>query len=90
MKALVGIIILIVSICWVYLLVSDSKLLLSETKVNPGGQLYVEGYGNLGANKQASLVCKYFNGRKLMQKVFWYSPNNFMGRDSCPFILKGS
>jgi len=49
----------------------------------------VEGYGDLGASSQASLVCRYFNGRRVLSTVFWHAPNNFMGRDSCPVISRG-
>ena len=76
-------------LAWVSLLVTDTRVLVGEVKVEPGQEYIVEGYGNLGQNKQASLVCSYFNGRKILTKVFWYAPNNLFGRDSCPFIYRG-
>jgi hypothetical protein len=63
-------------------------VLISETKVLPDDYYIVPEYGNLGKNQQASLVCRYFDGRKLRVEVFWYSSNNLFGRDSCPFIQK--
>lgn len=70
------------------ILVTDMKILLSEIKINPGQEYYVQDYGNLGDNSQASLVCNYFNGRKTLTRVFWYSSNNILGKDSCPFLLR--
>ena len=70
----------------VALLVSGRRVLISETKVNPGDTYVVEDYGNLGAASQASLVCRYFTGRNTQTRVLWYSPNNILGRDSCPFM----
>ncbi|PIZ46778.1 hypothetical protein CO180_03500 [candidate division WWE3 bacterium CG_4_9_14_3_um_filter_41_6] len=78
----------VIIIFWILILVSDTKVLLSETKVKPGEDYYTEEYGNLGENDASSLACKYFNGRKVLEVVFWYSPNNFLGRDSCPFLLR--
>ena len=74
---------------WVGLLLTDTRVLLGEVKVEPGQEFVVEGYGNLKEDNQASLVCSYFNGRKVLRTVFWYAPNNIMGRDSCPFIYRG-
>ncbi len=68
------------------LLLSGRRVLISETKVHPGETYAVEGYGNVGAATQASLVCRYFTGRSFQTSVFWYSPNGILGRDSCPFI----
>ena len=33
---------------------------------------------------EASLVCGYFTGLAVVHTVFWYSPNNILGKDSCP------
>lgn len=68
------------------LLVSDTRMLVSETKVEPGRSYVVEDYGDLGKNTQASLVCRYFTGRGFKTTVFWYAPGGFFGRDSCPFL----
>ena len=61
------------------LLFGDKRILVHETR---GG--YVEGYGE---TTEDSLVCKYFTGRSFVTKVYHYSPNNFMGRDSCSFWI---
>jgi hypothetical protein len=71
----------------IILLVSGKLILMSEKKVNPSENYIVLDYGNLGDSKQASLACKYFSGRSILTKVFWYSPNNILGKDECPFIL---
>lgn len=85
-----GIVILtVIALSWLSLLLTNTRILVGETKVEPGQEYVVENYGNLKGNQQASLVCSYFNGRKLLKTVFWYSPNNIMGRDSCPFLNRG-
>lgn len=73
---------------WLMLLLTDTRVLISETKVNPGQKYIVEEHGDLGANNQSTLVCRYFNGRKILTSVLWYSPNNFLGKDSCPFLTR--
>ena len=70
----------------VTLLLSGKRVLVSETKVTPGEHFVVPDHGDLGSNKQASLVCRYFTGRSILTTVFWFSSNNIMGRDQCPFI----
>ncbi len=72
---------------WLYILITDTRVLIEEVKVNPGQSYLASGFGDLGKNKQSSLACKYFNGRKIIQKVYWYSANNIMGKDSCKFIV---
>ncbi len=78
----------ILFLAWVDVLITDTKLLVSEARVRVGEKYFISDYGNLGDSKQDSLVCKYFNGRKFIIKVFWYSPNNIFGKDGCPFLLK--
>lgn len=82
-RAIVGVVIM----AWLLVLVTNTKVLISEIKVDPGQDYYVEEWGNLGASSQSSLLCKYFNGRVVLNRVFWYSPNNLFGRDSCPFLI---
>lgn len=72
---------------WIFLLVSGNRVLLSETKVEPGQNYVVPEWGNLGEAQQASLVCKYFTGRAVKISVYWYSPINILGKDQCPFII---
>ncbi len=73
---------------WFIVLVTDTKVLLWQTKVKKGQYYYVEEHGDLGKSNQSTLVGRYFNGRGIITKVFWYSSNNIFGRDSCPFILR--
>ena len=85
-----GIFLIVSCICiYGYILVSDTRVLLKETKVEVGDNYIQKDYGNLGDLGQASLVCKYFNGRKVLDQVLWYSSSNSFGRDSCPFIMSG-
>lgn len=71
------------------LLLSGKRVLISEDLVRPGEVYVVPGFGNVGEGKAESLVCGYFTGRSVVKKVFWYSPNNVLGKDGCPFILDG-
>ncbi|MCP6718809.1 MAG: hypothetical protein KJI71_01075 [Patescibacteria group bacterium] len=79
-------ILIIIALIWVAFSISGARILVSEVKVKPGQEYYVEGWGNLGEASQTQLVCRYFNGRKILTKVLWYSSNNILGRDSCPFL----
>lgn len=83
--SLVGLVALFV----IALLVSGKRVLIHEVKVNPGEHYVVEEHGDLGASKNATLVCRYFTGRSVLVSVFWYSSNNIMGKDQCPFIASG-
>jgi hypothetical protein len=79
----------VIALTWLGLLLTDTGVLVAEIRVEPGQEFVVEDYGNLKESKQASLVCSYFNGSKVLRTVFWYAPNNIMGRDSCPFLYRG-
>lgn len=68
------------------LLLSGKRVLVYEHRVNPGETYDVPDHGNLGESKQATLVCRYFAGRSILTTVLWYSPNNVLGRDQCPFV----
>jgi hypothetical protein len=68
------------------LLFTGRRILVAETKVEPGQTYVVDGYGDLGTAGHSSLVCRYFTGRSTVTTVWWHSPNNIRGRDSCPFI----
>lgn len=78
---------MVLAVLCLALLVSDYRVLIYEVKVEPGTDYVVTDYGNLGKSTQSSLVCYYFTGRNVLQKVYWYSSNNVMGRDSCPFLI---
>ena len=57
------------------LLITDFRVLVKETKIqNTKGNDY--------------FVCKYFTGRSFVDQEIWYSSNNILGVDSCPFIRK--
>ena len=88
MKSLVIMLMMFVFCTWGYLLVTDTRVLLEEVKVEPGQRYIADGYGDLGRYNRTSLACKYFNGRKTFQAVYWYAQNNRSGRDSCPFLKK--
>lgn len=68
------------------LLIGGKRVLVHERKVEPGEYYPLPGYANVGQGEQASLVCRYFTGRGVVATVFWYSPNNIMGKDQCPFV----
>ena len=70
----------------IVLLITGQRLLVHETKINPGDHYVVEEYGNLGQATQSSLVCRYFTGRSILTTVFWYSSNSVLGKDQCPFL----
>jgi hypothetical protein len=64
------------------------RVLVHEHLAKVGETYSVEGYGELTTAKQSQLSCTYFTGRSFKTVVLWYSPDNFMGRDSCPFISR--
>lgn len=72
------------------LLFGSYKVLIKEEhiEVNKGISRIVKGYGDLGIGNQDALVCTYFNGRKIVEYVFWYSPSNFLGKSECLFFFK--
>lgn len=80
---LAALVLIAATCCVLALLLSGRRVLISERKVEPGGEVSVEGYTEAA---QAQLVCRYFTGKKVLTKVFWHSPNNFLGKDECPFI----
>lgn len=71
------------------LLVSGTRVLIHERHVSPGESYTVPEWGDLGAAQQAQLACRYWTGRGVVLRVLWYSPNNIMGRDQCPFVGSG-
>lgn len=69
------------------LLVTGNRVLVSEKRVEPGETYVVPEWGDLGKESHAQLVCRYFTGRSFSTNVLWYSPNNIIGRDQCPFLV---
>ncbi len=78
--------VILVSIC-LFLLISSKRVLVWETRVEPGEIYTLPEWGDLGKAQQTQLVCRYFTGRSIKLSVYWYSPNNVMGKDQCPFLL---
>lgn len=68
------------------LLLSGKRILVFEKVVYPGESFLIKDYGDLGKENNPSLVCKYFTGRSITTSVFWFSPNNHLGNDECPFL----
>lgn len=73
---------------WLALLLTGTRVLVSQTKVPPGQHYVVEGFGNVGDGTQACLVGRYFNGFGFESRVFWYSPNGILGKSTCPVLLR--
>lgn len=71
------------------LLITGRRVLIHERSVAPGESYVVAEHGDLGKNSQATLVCRYWTGRSVVTRVLWYSPNNIMGADQCPFMHAG-
>jgi hypothetical protein len=69
------------------LFVTGKRFLVSERLSTPGRPLFVDGYGDLGEMTSPKWVCRYFNGRRTIIRVFHQSPSDIMGRDSCPVWL---
>jgi hypothetical protein len=69
------------------LLFSGYRVLLWERRVSVGEHIPVAGWGDVHGD-QESLVCRYWTGRSVKPQVYWYAPNNIMGRDECPFLLR--
>ncbi len=65
-----------------------SGRLVQQRGIQPGEKLALEDWGDLGKSESASLVCRYFTGLRTTTSVFWYSPSNVLGRDSCTFVSR--
>lgn len=60
----------------------NKGILLNEKQVSAGDYINKE-YGNNTSKTQASLVCTYLTLTGLKDKVFWYAPNDILGRSRC-------
>ena len=79
-----------VAVSWGFLVVMDGRILVSEEIVEEGRPLpprFRDDWGP-GQVSSKSIACTYFDGRALRRKVFAFSPSGFMGRDSCPAIMR--
>ena len=76
----------------IFLFLTGSKLLKSEIIVSPGEPYpkkeIVNIFGEYHAKENKSLICEYFNGRKIIYREFGYSATNKKGLDSCPTFLR--
>jgi hypothetical protein len=74
-KRIVSTVVLLALAC-LALLVTGTRVLIWETKVEPGQTYAIEGWGELGGFVGTSfLVCRYFTGRKIV---------------ACPFSTPGT
>lgn len=83
-----SVVLILAAIAGVFLVTTDQRLLLWQTKVIPGETYEVAGYGDLGKSRQASLVCRYFTGLGIATTVEAYTPGGPPAGDSCPFLVK--
>ena len=72
----------------VFLVATNQRMLVWETKATPGDTYVVEGHGDLGKSQQPSLVCRYFTGFDVVTKVVPYQPA--AGNGSCPFLAENA
>ena len=76
----------------IFLFLSGSKVLTRELEVLPGEFLEEENFARIFGNQNditdPVLLCKYFNGRKLVYRKFKHSPLNDGGKDACPSFLR--
>lgn len=86
-QRIAAVVALTMAACCGALLVSGRGILVAELKVEPGERVNVEGYGDISSASQATLVCRYFSGRSVLPKVYWYSPNGYLGKPQCPFLV---
>lgn len=77
---------LVATILELTLLLGGLRILVWERRVQAGESYFVEGYGDVGSQAQATILCTYFTGRSVISKVFWYSANDIMGVAECPFL----
>ena len=78
-----------ITLLWVVMTAFGLRININQTEVNDG-ERYPSGaskeYGEIHSGSKV-LVCSYFTGKSIVHSVFWYSPNNMMGRDSCPIWM---
>ena len=64
----------------IFLFLTGTKLLKSEIIVSPGEpypkEEIVNIFGEYHAKEKKSLICEYFNGRKIIYREFSYSATN--------------
>jgi len=76
----------VIATAWLFL--ADKAILISAQQYENGDQmdpLFSE-WGEVHESDQPGLGCIYWRGRKY-SRFYWWSPNNFMGRNACPTII---
>jgi len=85
MRIFIKVIILLL-LLWLAMTISGMRLNISQKLIQKGEQYpssVAKNYGQVNEG-QSNLVCGYFTGMAIVHTVFWYSPNNILGKDSCP------
>jgi len=82
------VVLVLAAVAGVFLVTTDQRLLLWQTKVIPGETYEVAGYGDLGKSRQPSLVCRYFTGLGIETTVEAYAPGGPPAGDFCAFLVK--
>ncbi len=75
------------AIAAVFLVSTNQRLLVWETKITPGDTYVVKGT-DIGKSRQPQLVCRYFTGIDVVTKVIDYAPS--AGSGSCPFLAENA
>ncbi|MBL8690929.1 MAG: hypothetical protein JNL04_17630 [Rhodospirillaceae bacterium] len=75
------------AIAAVFLVSTNQRLLVWETKVTPGDTYVVKG-NDLGKSQQPSLVCRYFTGIDVVTQVMAYQPSS--GNGGCPILAENA
>ncbi len=87
LRSRIMIVMALLVVAWLATMTMGVRILVSEKSVKPGQSYAVEGYGDVGASNEESLVCSYFSGRKIVTRVYNFAQNNILGKDECPFLI---
>jgi hypothetical protein len=82
-----GLLILLAAVAGVAYM-NNLSILVNEEVTTPGVAYHVEGWGEISASSSSDLICTYFNGRRLVRKVYWYGNGSFGSRDSCANVIR--
>jgi len=86
MKIFRGVVLLVLGL-WICITVFGLRLNVSQKIIQKGEPFPAsvsKDYGDVNTSSDGALVCGYFTGIRLVYSVYWYSPNNIIGKDSCP------
>lgn len=76
---------------WLLMIIFGIQVNTSQTLIR-NGEAYpstvARDYGAMHESNDSALVCGYFTGMRMVYSVYWYSPNNILGRESCPIWRK--